>query len=103
MNNRIGQNGINLIKHFEGCRLTAYKCPAGRLTIGVGHTGQVNGQPIKEGLVITRQQADDLLKQDLKAFEDGVSKLLHVQVTQNQFDAMISLAFNIFSSLFSTS
>jgi lysozyme len=92
---KTGQNGIALIKHFEGCKLSAYKCPAGKLTIGVGHTGVVNGEPIKESQKITQQEADKLLKQDLYVFEKGISQLVTVQITQNQFDAMVSLAFNI--------
>lgn len=88
---KISQAGIDLIKQFEGCKLTAYKCPAGILTIGYGHTGNV-----KSGQTITQAQADALLISDLKKFEDRVMKY-HAKYTwnQNEFDALVSFAFNI--------
>jgi hypothetical protein len=58
------KNGLNLIKQFEGCHLTSYKCPAGVWTIGYGHT-----QGVTEGQSITQEQADLYLKTDLKKFE----------------------------------
>lgn len=83
--------GLNLIKSFEGCRLTAYKCPAGIWTIGYGHTGDVS-----EGMKITQAQADELLKKDLAKFEKKVAKYdSKYHWNQNQFDAMVSFAFNI--------
>ena len=57
----ISQNGIELIKKFEGCRLEAYKCPAGILTIGYGHTGS----EVHLGQKITQEQAEKYLKQDI--------------------------------------
>lgn len=86
---KTSQNGINLIKQFEGCRLTAYKCPAGRWTIGYGHTSGV-----KAGQKITRKQAEQFLKSDLKQFEKGVEKVVKVSLNQNQFDALISFSYN---------
>lgn len=61
--------GINLIKKYEGCVLTAYRCQAGVLTIGYGHTGT----DVKEDMIITKAQAEKLLKADLIAFEKKVS------------------------------
>ncbi len=85
------ERGINLIKEFEGCRLEAYKCPAGVWTIGYGHTGGV-----KEGQVITKEKATNLLKDDLKRFEDHVESFRKkYNWNQNQFDAMVSFAYNI--------
>jgi lysozyme len=82
--------GIALIKDFEGLRLGAYLCSAGVLTIGYGHTGGV-----KEGDLITEQKAEQLLQDDLKKFENGVLRLVRVPLTQNQFDALVSFAFNL--------
>lgn len=82
-------NGINLIKKFEGCRLTAYRCSAGVLTIGYGHT-----KGVTEGMTITEQQATDFLKSDLKTSENAVNKYSAYSFNQNQFDALVSFTFN---------
>lgn len=86
----ISQRGLDLIKQFEGCRLTAYRCPADVLTIGYGHTGP----DVTEGLRITPQQAEALLRGDLARFEDGVRRHAGA-ATQDQFDALVSFAFNV--------
>lgn len=86
---KTGNQGIDLIKEFEGLRLTAYKCAAGVWTIGYGHTEGVTG-----AMVITEATADELLARDLAKFEAGVSKLVKVELNQNQFDALVSFAFN---------
>lgn len=82
---------LTLIKHFEGYRLVAYRCPAGVLTIGWGHTGR----DVKPGMTITPMQANELLRQDMAAIAVDVRKLLKVRVTQRQFDALVSFAFNV--------
>lgn len=82
-------NGISLIKKFEGCRLTAYRCSAGVLTIGYGHT-----KGVTEGMTITEEQATDFLKSDLKTSENVVSKYSAYNFNQNQFDALVSFTFN---------
>lgn len=83
--------GITLIKKHEGCRLRAYLCPARVWTIGYGHTGDV-----KAGQTITQAQADALLLRDLaERFEPHVNAMVKVKLSQNQFDALVSLAFNI--------
>ena len=82
----ISQKGINLIKNFEGCRLTAYKCPANILTIGYGHTGS----DVHTGQKITQEEAEKLLRQDLIVHCNNVSKLVKVPLNQNQFDALVS-------------
>lgn len=84
-----GKEGINLIKEFEGCRLTAYLCPAGVPTIGYGRTAGV-----KLGMKITQAQADEYLKQDLKKYEGYVNKYVKHTLTQNQFDALVSFTYN---------
>ncbi len=86
---KTSQNGIDLIKKFEGCRLAAYKCPAGRWTIGYGHTSGV-----KAGQKITQKQAENYLKSDLRKYEKGVEKAVKVTLNQNQFDALISFTYN---------
>lgn len=84
-------NGVNLIKKYEGCELSAYKCPAGVWTIGYGHTKNV-----KQGDKITQAKAEELLKQDLVYYEKGVNNLnLPFKLNQNQFDALVSFAYNL--------
>ena len=93
---RISEKGLNLIKAFEGLRLEAYLCPAKVWTIGYGHTGKVEGLKIKKGLMISRRQANELLIDDLEKFEKKVMKYnKKYQWTQNEFDALVSFAFNI--------
>lgn len=88
----IGQAGIDLIKQYEGCRLTAYKCPAGVWTIGYGHTGS----DVKDGLTITPVKAEQLLKSDLTKFEKHVQNFdSKYHWNQNEFDALVSFAFNV--------
>ncbi|WP_164522467.1 lysozyme [Sphingobium yanoikuyae] len=82
--------GRALITRFEGERLQAYLCPAGILTIGVGHTGP----DVKPGLTITRERSQQLLATDLQRFEGAVNRL-GGRMNQGQFDAMVSFAFNV--------
>ena len=93
-NKRIGQAGLALIKQYEGCWLTAYKCSAGVWTIGYGHTAGVHS-----GMTITQAQADAYLQQDTAKFEGYVNNPAYVSITenlnQNQFDALVSFAFNL--------
>jgi lysozyme len=95
---RISPAGKELIQHFEGCKLEAYRCSAGVLTIGYGHTGDV-----KEGDTITQEMADLMLLRDLRKFEIGIDGLVKAQITQNQFDSLVSLAFNVGLGNLSTS
>lgn len=82
---------VALVKHFEGCRLKAYLCPAGVWTIGYGATGP----GIAQGTTWTQAQADARLSADLARFADGVDRLVSVPITQNQRAALISFAFNV--------
>ena len=84
-----------MIKRFEGCRLKTYADGAGIYTIGYGHT-----LGVKIGDIITQQQADSMLSDDLAIFEQAVSEAVFVPLTQGQFDACVSLAFNIGGSNF---
>lgn len=87
---KTSQNGINLIKQFEGCRLDAYKCPAGVWTIGYGHTAGV--QP---GDKISAAQAEVYLGADLEKYERKVDKYSKYCWNQNEFDALVSFAYNV--------
>ena len=82
-----------LIKRFEGLSLTAYQCSAGVWTIGYGHTGGVH-----QGDVITQEQADALLEQDISTRATGLTSILDkagAKVTEPQFNALLSLGYNI--------
>lgn len=96
---KTGQAGIDLIKEFEGCKLSAYKCSAGKATIGYGSTFYEDGKPVKIGDKITQARAETLLPIVLAGFEKDVTKLLKKPVTQNQFDALCSFAFNAGSDI----
>ena len=87
---KISQEGLSLIKRFEGCRLEAYKCSANVLTIGYGHTGGV-----KETDTITQPEADELLEKDVAKFEKYVSSNVKVELNQSQFDALVAWTFNL--------
>jgi lysozyme len=88
---KIAQPGLDLIKSFEGWRATSYLCPAGVWTIGWGSTGP----HVKPGMTITQERGEALLRADLGRFEAAVTRLVTVNVSQAQYDAMVSLAFNI--------
>ena len=95
---KTSQNGINLIKAFEGCKLTAYLCPAGIPTIGFGNTFYKNGNKVKLGDKITQEQADELLVNLLPRYEQTVLNNIKVALNQNQFDALVSFCWNCGSS-----
>lgn len=96
---KISQKGINLIKEFEGCYLTAYKCPADVWTIGYGHTGNVDGVPIHAGMKITQAKAEELLVTTLdKKYEPAVRKF--TTLNQNQYDALVSFCYNLGTGIF---
>ena len=87
---KCSQEGLALIKKFEGCRLKAYRCSANVLTIGYGHTGGV-----QENDVISQPEADKLLEEDIAKFEDYVSDNVIVELNQGQFDALVAWTFNL--------
>lgn len=86
----ISNRGIELIKKFEGLRLTAYRCSAGVLTIGYGHT-----RGVKAGDLITARQADEFLREDVRSAELVVNLDVKVWLSQGQFDALVSFVFNL--------
>lgn len=93
---RIGENGIKLIKSFEGFSAKPYKCPAGVPTIGYGATYYTNGKKVtmNDGM-ITEQKGVDLLISMLDTYEKGVDSYCIDTITQNQFDALVSFAYNV--------
>ena len=84
---------MQLIKDFEGERLIAYQDSVGIWTIGIGHTGKVDGKNICQGMKITSQKSEELLKADIEYFENAVNKI-NFLLNQNQFDALVSFSFN---------
>jgi len=88
---RTNKAAINLIKTYEGFRSKVYSCPAGRLTIGYGHTGpEVNFES-----KINREEADALLLRDIGKIEAGLALLINSALNENQFSACVSLVYNI--------
>lgn len=88
----LSQKIKQLIKSWEGCRLTAYRCPAGVLTIGYGHTGP----DVAPGKRITQPEADALFDRDIARFASTVEPVFAgVKLSQSQFDALVSLSYNI--------
>lgn len=83
--------GIALIKRFEGCRLKAYKCPAGVWTVGYGSTGP----DVREGVVVSAARAEELLREDLRRFEAGVARLVTIPLLSNQHAALVCFAYNV--------
>lgn len=90
---KIGNKGLEMIKHFEGLELNAYKCAAGVWTIGYGHT-----KGVQEGMVISEETANEMLVEELKEYENYINTLVTVELNQNQFDAMVSWVYNLGSS-----
>ena len=87
---RISDEGIALIKRFEGFSARPYVCPAGIVTIGYGHT-----KTAVQCSAITEARADGLLRQDVMQAERAIARLIHVPLTQGQFDALVSFSFNL--------
>jgi len=82
--------GLKLVKHFEGCRLEAYLDQGGVPTIGYGHI-----KDVVMGLTWTQEQAEEALKEELDATEEGVKKLVKVKIDDNQLAALTSFAYNV--------
>lgn len=86
----VSSEGVKLIERFEGLVLEAYQCPGGKWTIGYGHT-----EGVHEGMKITKEQAEELLRRDLAEVEKAIAALVEVPLSQNQFDALASFVFNV--------
>lgn len=101
---KISNKGLELIKEFEGFSSVAYLCPAKIPTIGYGNTFWEDGRKVRIGEQISKSKALELLEFVAnKDFADKIFPLIKVQVNQNQFDAMVSLAYNIGVGAFSNS
>ncbi|PKN16514.1 MAG: hypothetical protein CVU66_00760 [Deltaproteobacteria bacterium HGW-Deltaproteobacteria-23] len=94
---KTGQKGIDLIKSYESLELKAYRCPAGVLTVGYGHTGS----DVKHNTEITKEKAEELLKKDLASAEMVVNRIQGLN--QNQYDALVSFVYNCGSGNFDKS
>jgi lysozyme len=90
---KTSQDGINIIKKFEGFMPRPYLCPGNVLTIGYGHTGK----DVVPTMYITKDKAEELLLKDLERFEECVTKIVNpeINLNQQQFDALVVLAYNI--------
>ena len=86
----ISNEGISLIKKFEGCELEAYRCAAGVWTIGYGHT-----KDVREGMTISKEQADNMLLNELDIYCLHVEKAVEVDLKQCEFDALVSWTYNL--------
>lgn len=99
----INAKGVELVKHFEGLRTTAYQDSVGVWTIGYGHTSMAGPPRVYQGMTITAAEAETILKQDLDVFEQGVASALTIITNEDQFSAMVSFAFNVGLGAFRTS
>ena len=95
----VSANCAAITKKFEGCRLDPYVCPAGKLTIGYGHTGA----DVKEGMRIDQAKADQFLMSDLASAQNTVNAMVEVPLNQNQFDALCDFVFNCGAGNFKSS
>lgn len=91
----VNKAGRDLIKKFEGCKLKAYKCPAGLWTISWGLTFYPDGTKVKEGDVITQERAEQLFDIVLNEFAAKVDGLVKSNVTANNFSALVSFTWNV--------
>ncbi len=100
---QISKSGIELIKRFEGLRLKAYQDSVGVWTIGYGWTQPVDGKKVGPVMEIDQVTADRLLKCGVVQYEQGVNQLVKARITQGQFDALVSFAYNLGLRSLSTS
>lgn len=95
-------DAVDLIKQFEGMRLTSYKCPAGVWTIGYGST-TFEGHKVTEGMTITEKQAEQQLIRDLQPACRAIDAYVTAPLNNNQYCALVSFVYNIGSGNFKTS
>jgi GH24 family phage-related lysozyme (muramidase) len=92
---KTGERGLKLIKEFEGCKLTAYQCPAGVWTIGIGSTHYGDGTPVTKNRTLPNEGAAmALLAATIGQYEKAVNAT-GVELTQNEYDALVCLCYNI--------
>lgn len=95
LDNMVDPRGLEIVKKFEGCKLTTYICPAGVPTIGWGTTRWFDGGPIPSGTTVTQQQADELLERDWNDFVSKVGRLVGEGTSAYQLAALSSFAYNV--------
>lgn len=96
MRRHVNEEGLELIKRWEGLNLTAYGDICGKITIGYGHTNDSGNPPkVFEGLTITKADAEKILRRDLRACEEYVDKIVKVPLTDNQFSSLVSFCYNV--------
>jgi len=92
---KLNQAGLNLIKRYEGFRSRAYRDPVGIWTIGYGHTSMAGLPKVTPGLKISRQQGEYILARDAEKFARQIQPMILVDLTDNQFSALVSFAYNV--------
>ena len=98
---KISQEGITLIKHYEGCpkdaegNAVSYRCAANKKTIGFGSLKLIDGSPVQDNMSITMQEAEELLAHELKEYEGYINDMVTVPLKQNEMEAMVSWVFNL--------
>ena len=92
---KLNKLGIDLMHHFEGCRLEAYLCPAKVPTIGWGNTYYEQGTPVRMGDKITQERANSLFLFVANKFADEVRKVIKTNLNENQFSALVCFAYNL--------
>lgn len=100
---RVTDEGLALIKEFEGFRAKAYRDAVGVWTIGYGHTSAAGEPVVKPGMVITKEEGTRILRRDVEMFAAGVRKAVKVRLNDNQFSALVSFAYNVGLGAFRTS
>jgi len=95
--------GRAALKSREGERLCAYRCSADVLTIGVGHTSAAGCPEVKEGMTISAAESDAIFARDLESFETAIAAAIKVPVADHEFDALVSIAFNVGARKFAQS
>ncbi|MCK0196335.1 lysozyme [Ancylobacter sp. 6x-1] len=95
MSRHINEEGLLLIKQWEGCRLKAYRDPVGIWTVGYGHTDAAGPPRVGAGLSLSTAEAEALLRRDLAPVEAAVEAAVKVPLTDNQFAALVSFTFNL--------
>ena len=93
---KLSQKGLELIKSFEGLSLKPYVCAGGINTIGYGNTYYTNGKKVTlQDKPITKEQAEELIKHSLSTYEKAVDSFCRDDISQSQFDALVSFAYNL--------
>ena len=87
---KLGERGTEILKYFEGCKLTAYQDSVGVWTIGYGHT-----KGVYDGMTITQDEAEQMLLTELEEYEGYIESMVTVPLTQNQFDALVVWIYNL--------